>query len=347
MAALKDSSRTRLSLAVFSAVLTATAALAYASPASGSAELPYYRPRHQTVGTIRIWGSPEDGRLIERLEAGFRKYQPKIRFVDSLHGPESTFASVYMDVADIGFMAREIRKPLETMAFEWVHHYPPFEVEIANAGLGLNQGVDRPDVNLAFFINRASPLSCLTLRQLDDIFGAAPRRGGANVRRWGGLGIGGPWAHRPIHVYGPALDGTAASYVRHSVLEGSRKWNPGYTTVPGSWSELLETVARDPAGITFAPPLPGNDGVKALRIAASAKSRCIPANAHSVASQQYPLSRTVDVALDRPPGRPLAPKLEEFLRFILSAQGQRSIERDGAYLPLDAATIRAQRRRIQ
>jgi phosphate transport system substrate-binding protein len=342
--------RRRLGLLVgaLSALMTAAAALAYASPASSDgSRLPTYRPQRQIAGIIRIWGSPDDGWLIEELEAGFRKLQPQVRFINSLHGPESTFASVYMDVADIAFMAREIRIPLETMAFEWVHHYPPFEVEIAEAGLGLPQGIDRPDVTLAFFVNRASPLSCLTLRQLDDIFSVAPRRGGSTLRRWGSLGIGGTWADRPIHVYGPALDTIAASYVRHSVLAGSRKWTPRYATVPGRWSELLETVARDPAGITFAPPLPGNQGVKALRIAASAKSRCYPANVHSIESQRYPLLRTVDVALDRLPGRALAPKIGEFLRFILSEQGQRIIARDGAYLPLDAAAVRAQLRRIQ
>lgn len=110
---------------------------------------------------------------------------------------------------------------------------------------------------------------------------------------------------------------------------------------------MLETLARDPAGITFAPALPGNQGVKALRIAASANSPCYPANAHAIQSQRYPLLRTVDVALDRPPGRALAPKIEEFLRFILSEQGQRIIARDGAYLPLEAAALRSQLGRIQ
>ena len=115
----------RFLIGALSTLVTAAATLAYASQASsGSHLLPTYRPEHQIVGTLRIWGSPEDGWLIEELEACFRTYQPRVRFINSLHGPESTFASVYMDVADIAFMAREIRQPLETMAFEWVHHYP-------------------------------------------------------------------------------------------------------------------------------------------------------------------------------------------------------------------------------
>ena len=310
-------------------------------------DLPTYRPQARVSGTIRVWGSPDDGWLIEELEAGFRKHQPAVRFEDTLHGPESTFAAVYMDVADVAFMAREIRVPLETMGFEWVHHYPPFEVAIANAGLGAGHNASRPATNLAFFVNRRNPLACVTLRQLDDIFAADHRRGGDNVRRWGGVGIGGDWARRAIHVYGPAPDNTSSVFVRRSVLGGSRKWNPGYRTVAGGWSEVLESVARDPDGIAFAPPRPGNLRTKALRLAVSRQSPCYPLTAQSAAARTYPLLRTVDVALDRAPGAPMEPKVKEFLRFILSSEGQRIVVTDGAYLPLSGASVHEQLGRLQ
>jgi phosphate transport system substrate-binding protein len=310
-------------------------------------DLPAYRPRARVSGTIRVWGSPDDGWLIEELGAGFRKYQPGVRFEDTLHGSESTFAAVYMDVADVAFMAREIRVPLETMGFEWVHHYPPFEVEIANAGLGVDHGADRPAVDLAFFVNRANPLSCLTLQQLDDIFAADYRRGGTNIRSWGRLRLAGAWARRPIHPYGLAPDNISSVYVRRAVLAGSRKWNPQYRTVAGGWSEVLESVARDPDGIAFAPPLPGNAGVKALRLAVSQRSPCYALTAQTAEARTYPLVRTIDVALDRAPGAPLKPRVKEFLRFILSREGQRIVVSDGAYLPLGAATLHEQRQRLR
>ncbi|HET9018906.1 MAG TPA: hypothetical protein VFN46_04935 [Acetobacteraceae bacterium] len=309
--------------------------------------LPPYRAHGQVSGTIRVWGSPDDGWLIEELQAAFRKYQPAVRFADTLHGPESTFAAVYMDVADIAFMAREIRVPLETMGFEWVHHYPPFEVQIANAGLGVPHGPERPAIDLAAFVNAANPLTCATLRQLDDIFAADHRRGGINIRRWGQLRLTGAWARRPIHVYGLAPTDTSSVYVRQSVLDGSRKWNPGYRTVAGGWSELLETVARDPDGIAFAPPVPGNAGVRALQLAAAAGGPCRALTPRAAEARTYALTRTVDVALDRRPGASLAPRVREFLRFILSREGQRIIVSDGAYLPLGAATLRQQRERLR
>lgn len=314
---------------------------------AGADDLPTYRPQAQVSGTIRVWGSPDDGWLIEELQAGFRKHQPAVQFRDSLHGPESTFAAVYMDVADVGFMAREIRVPLETMGFEWMHHYPPFEVVIANAGLGAGHGAGRPAVDLAFFVNKSNPLSCVTLRQLDDIFAADHRRGGGNARRWGALGLAGNWARRGIHVYGPAPDSMSAVFVRRSVLAGTRKWNPAYRIVAGGWSEVLESLARDPDGIAFAPPQPGNPGTRALRLAVSRRSPCLPLTVQTAEARTYPLLRTVAVALDRPPGAPIAPGVKEFLRFILSGEGQRIIVGDGAYLPLSAASVREQLERLQ
>lgn len=316
-------------------------------PTARAGDLPAYRPQARVSGTVRIWGSPDDGWLIEELAAGFRKYQPGVRFQATLHGPESSFAAVYMDVADIALMAREIRVPLETMGFEWVHHYPPFEVAIANAGLGADHGVDRPAVDLAFFVNKANPLSCVTLQQLDDILAADHRRGGSNIRGWGELQLSGAWARRAIHVYGPSPANTSVVFVRQSVLGGSRRWNPDYRTVPGGWSEVLETLARDPDGIAFAPPLPGNLGVKALRVAASPESSCYSLTAHTVEAHTYPLLRTVDVALDRAPGAPIKPAVKEFLRFILSREGQQIIVGDGAYLPLSGTSLRQQRHRLQ
>jgi phosphate transport system substrate-binding protein len=323
-------------------------ALAYAVATWGCArgcladELASYRPERDVSGTIRIWGSPPDGWLIEHLETGFRKFQPGITFAETLHGPESTFAGIYTDVADLAFMAREMRVPMEAMAFEWVHHYKALEVEIANAGLG----TERPGVNLAVFVHRDNPLARLTLRQLDGILGAERRPGRPNIRKWGDLGAVDGWRDRPIHVYGPALDSVAALFVRTHVLGGSRKWNPRYREVVSGWSEVLASLARDPAGIAYAPPIPGNEGAKAIELGADDDGPFYPLTADTVATRSYPLARVITVALDREPAKPIDPRIKEFLRYILSREGQEAIERDEAYIPLTARSARAQLQRL-
>ena len=325
-----------------------TCALAYAVAALGCShwcvadELPVYRAAQPVSGTIRVRASAADGWLVEHLEAGFRKAQPGVTFSGTFHGPESTFAGVYTGVADVAFMAREMRVPMESMAFEWVHHYKAFEVEIANAGLG----TERPGVNLAVFVHRSNPLTRLTLKQLDGIMGAEHLRGGANIRKWGELFEGDGWKDRPIHIYGPGLDSVAALFIRTAVLHDSRKWNPRYREVATGWSEVLASLARDPAGIAYAPVLPGHDGTKSVALGADDGGPFYALSAQTVAARTYPLTRVISVALDREPGKPLDPTIKEFLRYVLGREGQEAIASDGAYIPLSAQSARRQLQRL-
>jgi phosphate transport system substrate-binding protein len=235
-------------------------------------------------------------------------------------------------------MAREMRKPVESMAFAWAHHYPAFSVDIANAGLR----ADRPSANLAIFVNRDNPLSKLTLAQLASILGGEQKHGRGNIRTWGELGLGGDWKDRPIHVYGPAVDSISALFVRSAVLHDSYKWNPGYRELTGTGPEILAVLAHDPAGITYAPLRGSNDSVKPLELAASEDGPFFALTEQNAAARTYPLTRVVTMVLRRPPGKPIDPQVKEFLRYILSRDGQAAIVHDAAYLPLNAAQAQQQ-----
>ena len=330
-------------------VALATCLIARGAPRSigRSAQANGHRLARTETGTIRVWGSPADASLIERIESGFRRTHGAVYFANAFHGPESTFASVNLGVADIAFMARELRVPLETMAFEWEHHYAPFEIDVANAGLGRSSGPDGREANLAFLVNERNPLSCITLMQADDAFAADHRRGGVDADRWGNLTSSVAWKNRPIHVYGPPIETFAAVYLRSAVLDGSRKWNPHYREMAGDWNAVLAAVVRDPDAIAFAPPLPRSRGVKALRLADARGAPCIALDAQSVTSGAYPMLRKVDVALDRRPGTAIDSKVAQFLRYLLSPHAQRIIAGGGFYLPLGARDLRLQLRRLE
>jgi phosphate transport system substrate-binding protein len=66
----------------------------------------------------------------------------------------------------------------------------------------------------------------------------------------------------------------------------------------------------------------------------------------SFQDRTYPLVRSIYIFLNRPPGKPLDPKLKEFLRYVLSREGQETVERNGSYLPLSAAVVREQRLKL-
>jgi phosphate transport system substrate-binding protein len=59
-------------------------------------------------------------------------------------------------------------------------------------------------------------------------------------------------------------------------------------------------------------------------------------------ARNYPLTRIIPAFIDRKPGEPIDPKVREFLRYILSREGQQDIVRNTGYLPLNAEVIREQ-----
>jgi phosphate transport system substrate-binding protein len=300
-------------------------------------------PVSEMRGELRIWGSPADRGLIEALQAGSAKAYPQLTFATTLHGPESTIAGVYTGVADLAFMAREVRQPMEGMAFEWAQLSKVFEVEIANAGID----ADRPATQLAVFVHKDNPLEHLSLEQLDAVLGAGHKRAPANLREWSAMIPGDGWAGRRIKVYGPPVDSIPALFVRALVMHDSRKWNPAYREIEGGDRAIVDALANDPAGIAYASMRSGDARVKALALGVDAKGPFHPLNAGTVASRSYPLTRVVKVVLKRPPGEAIEPKLDAFLRFVLSRAGQAIVAGEGSYIALSPESAQQQFERLR
>ncbi len=60
----------------------------------------------------------------------------------------------------------------------------------------------------------------------------------------------------------------------------------------------------------------------------------------------YPLVGDTYFYLNRKPGTQLDPKLREFLRYILSREGQETVARNGSYLPLPESVVREQLKKL-
>lgn len=278
---------------------------------------------------IRVSGSPADGRLIARLEAGFRQSHPGQRFTDSLHGPESTLAGIYTGTADVAFMARELREPMERMAYEWAMLQPPLALEIATGGITKA----RPSDQLGIFVNVANPVAKLDLAQLGAIFGADHAASGWSE-------VGGPTA-RPIHAYGVDVESTDALFFRRSALHDSRKWRATYRAEPDARAALA-AVAADPDGITFAPVAEARPGVRLVAITDAAGAAVLP-TAADIQARRYPLLRVVKIVVAHDKGAPVAPATRAFAAFLLSPEGQAILADDGAYFPLPPAEAARQR----
>jgi phosphate transport system substrate-binding protein len=112
---------------------------------------------------------------------------------------------------------------------------------------------------------------------------------------------------------------------------------------------LADELAHDKYGIawTVAPQARNISGIKPVALAARDGGPYVVASKDSFQSRAYPLVRSIYIYLNRAPRAQLDPKLKEFLRFILSRDGQQIVERDGNYLPLPASVVREQLAKLE
>ena len=319
--------------------------------------LPAYRPREPVSGIIRLWGhgSPKHdfmGKLLRRWEQDFHRYQPHVRIVADLYGSASAVGALYTGAGDLAILGEEV-SPAAAKAFERERHYAPTVFEVATGSVDVNYY----DYAHMVFVNTANPLDRLTIPQLARILGDPPRGSGAGpIRTWGELGLKGAWAARKIQPYSWRFDQDFGLFLRARVLGGSDRPNPGvhefitYNRPDGSiddrGEQILQALARDPAGIAISNIRFANPSVKLVSLAATASGPYVLPSVATLISQRYPLTRIIPAVVDLRPGQPIDPAVREFLRFILSRDGQTALVTESGYLPLGSKYVRAQLRKL-
>ena len=168
---------------------------------------------------------------------------------------------------------------------------------------------------------------------------------------------------KPIHTYGYSSSGMR-NFFELKVFQGGDKWNPNYREYVETGSKLVPSgdagrsittqrmfveLAQDKYGIAWAgiPQARCAKNVKLVALAASDDGPFIDPSKASFQNRAYPLTRSIFIFLNREPGKPLDPKLKEFLRYILSREGQQDLVRQGEYLPLTPEIVREQIQKLQ
>ena len=334
-------------------------------------DLPPYKPETQVSGTIREWGSNyfADSPLASYWETEFQKYQPAVKFDDHLKTSEHAISALCFGVSDLGPMGRQIMWD-ELLAFQREFDHLPLGITVVTG----SYDVSGWNPAIGVFVNKQNPLSKLSLRQLDGIFLAA--RSGAyraltwdeklgrgregDIRTWGQLGLTGEWADKPIHVFGyNLLYHFPQEITTHSFGGITNKWNENLIeyankTMPDGTLKLagqlmLEDLSKDPYAIAYVAggTIWSTPQTKALALAANERAPYYELNMDNVRNRTYPLYADVFFYLDRDPAKPVDPKLKEYLRYILSREGQQQVMRDGKYMPLTAEVVREQLRKLE
>ena len=311
-----------------------------------------YVPQAPVGGTISIWGHgnrqlPWMENLVRLWEQGIRQFHPRLSIDYHMVGTSSGIPSLFTGVGDVAILGEEIL-PRAAAAFERFKGYRPLGVEIATGSFDIRNF----DYAQMVFVHRRNPLERMTLVELDGILGEEHRRGGLNIRTWEALGVGGPWHGRRITPYSWAIDDSFGFYLQQAVLGGSHRWNCDLRefvhniypdgSIYDHGQQILDALAKDPFGIAVSNARYAGPDVKPLALAVDRNGPFVQASKRTLIDSSYPLARTIPAVVDRPPGMQVAPAPREFLRFVLSREGQAAINRDGRYLPLSPDLVRAQ-----
>jgi phosphate transport system substrate-binding protein len=345
----------------FRALLASALLCSAVATACAADALPDYQPQLRVTGMLRSRGNDQMTALLQRWQAGFRRFHPEVQFEDTLKSSASGLYGLDLHVVDLALMGRPIF-PYErygTYEHSWAY---PVEIQVAT---GSAEALHKSPA-YAIFVHRDNPLAQLTIKELDGIFGAE-RAGGwnaltwdtsvarsakENLRTWGQLGVTGPLADQPIHVYGPpGLGAGAITFFQARVLGGGEMWNENLREYADR-AAMIADLSHDPLGIAYASLAYATAGVKALPLGETKAGPFVALNRASVADRSYPLHRpvyiyyTIDNEKSELSPTRGDPRVKEFLRYILSRQGQADVAQDGSYLPLPAAVIRAQLEKI-
>lgn len=335
--------------------------------------LPEYRPSAPMKGVIRQWGSNylADSPLEGYLEEAFRKYHPEVRFENNLASTFIAMAGLYTKQADLAPMGR---RPTwdELQAYQRVFGTAPVEIVMATGSYDVSGWT----AALVPFVHADNPISKLTIEQLDGIFGAqrdggwhgndwdpsAARGPERNIRTWGQLGLKGEWANKPINVHAYNLNFHFPRDFAEKIFRGGYKWNenikeysnalrPGggdFGKLWGAGEQMLEALGNDRYGITYTlMTYRKQPGVKTVPLAETAKGPFVMPTLETVQNRSYPLAREVYYYTNRPVGGKVDPLIAEFLRFVVSREGQALVMRDGKYLPLTPDLAATQMRELE
>ncbi|CAH0236851.1 MULTISPECIES: phosphate ABC transporter substrate-binding protein PstS family protein [unclassified Pseudomonas] len=291
--------------------------------------LPTYEKTSGVSGNLSSVGSDSLANLMTLWAESYKQSYPNVNIQIQAAGSSTAPPALTEGTANLGPMSRPM-KDSEIQAFEQKFGYKPTAVPVA---------IDA----LAVFVHKDNPIKQLTMQQVDAIFSSTRLCGEAkDVKTWGELGLSGEWAAKPIQLFGRnSVSGTYGYFKEEALCKGDFKSNvneqPGSASVVQSISSTVNAIGYSGIGYRTA-------SVRAVPLV-NKKGEVEEANETNALSGKYPLARFFYIYVNKAPNKPLSPLDAEFLKLILSKQGQDVVVKDG-YIPLPLKVVEKTRKEL-
>lgn len=282
-------------------------------------DLPEYEKVSGIAGNLNAIGSDTLNNMMAHWAEGFQAIYPNVRIQIEGKGSSTAPPALIEGTAQLGPMSRPM-KASEIDAFVDRFGYEPTPIYV---------GLDA----VAVYINKDNPAEGVTLQELDGIFSSTYKRGGTSVERWGDIGLVGEFQNRPISIYGRNSASGTYGFFKKIVMENG-DYRDTVKEQPGS-SAVVQGVASDLFGIGYSGIGYRTSGVKMLAIAHGEGEPYFRPTFENAMSGDYPLARFLLIYVNKAPNERMDPLTLEFLKYVLSHQGQEVVVED-RYFPLPA-----------
>jgi len=276
----------------------------------------------------------------------YRQAYPRLSVTMEARASGSGVPALTAGIADAAPVGREAL-PAEYDAFVKKFGYEPFRIKVATGSLG-SLGKTATSVVL---VAKDNPIKGLTFSQLDAMYSTSRKRGAGEIKTWGDVGLTGEWADKPIYLYGLKPPNGIEQFFKWKVLDNGT-WRPGIHNLKAKGFTHAFTVAAkemgtQTGGITYAMLANVTPEVRVVPLAEKDGEPFVEPTVENVYTHKYPLSRFVYIYLNRKPGTEIPAKTKEFLKLVLSQQGQQIVAQEGVYLPLTPDVVKEELAKLQ
>ena len=271
-----------------------------------------YQKVGRLSGQITSIGSDTLSEPMSTWSEMFHEHYPGVRFEIQAQGSSTAPPALIEGTASIGPMSRPM-KAKEIATFREHFGYPPLAVPVGIDAIGI-------------VVSKENPLKALTTKQLDAIFSQSRRCGGETpLHHWRDFALKGKIGEQDIVLYGRnSASGTYAYFKKKGLCLGD--FLASVNEQPGN-SAVVQAVESDPFGIGYTSVGYSTSGVRLLSIDG------IFPTAKNIGSGKYPLARVLYIYVNKAPSSPLDKTTKEFLKFVVSKEGQALIQKAG-FMPI-------------
>lgn len=292
--------------------------------------LPGYQKASGVSGNFSSVGSDTLNNLMTLWAEEFKRNYPNVNIQIQGAGSSTAPPALTEGTANFGPMSR-MMKDEEVQSFEKKYGYKPTAIGVA---------IDA----LAVFVNKDNPIKGMTIAQVDSLFSSTRKCGGRKAERWGDIGLAGEWASRPVQLYGRnSVSGTYGYFKENALCKGDFKAT--VNEQPGSAS-VVQSVATGLNAVGYSGIGYKTSGVRTVPLAKKDGGDFVDATEDDALSGKYPLARVLYVYVNKAPNKALSPMELEFVRMVLSKQGQEVVIKDG-YIPLPATLAAKELAKVQ